>query len=784
MQRLFFQNDFSKGIVTQTDSGDAPENSGVRVENIRIDKPGLLRGERGYKLFANGPAGIAADDRHFQEVVINDTQVFIAWGQDGNSIQHFYYSSNGGTTWIEITEIVFCEVATVTSSTVFTISAGSAPFDDAPSSLEAYYQSPNFWWIFWHDVSTPANDAFDLVKTYVGSTKTVTVKYGFSGIANGDKVILMRFPLWNFADLQDLADGTIANFDKHRNFVRDAGNFKPTIVQRQDAVAIYCGRKKDNVNGGIPNHTGIWFGFIRIASMFADSDTFNGYIIGAYHAERLFLDGINTTNLIASLASPATSTVGLAAGDYGVVLTLIYDEFQESPVFLKPGDTLAAGQVHTVASNDDLQINLSWDKLTTNTEMQNHPGSLRMDALRVYLCKVDAARKPTTPFFMVKEVKIKGKFTLSGFWTLATIPYVQTVTITGADWDAGTQFESELVHGYFSRIRVNADLATVVDGREIVASLTTGEQEINLFEVIGAEESKHYLIYPAINSANRVTPDAHPEADIKDMSEHGIYAINNIQPLRNKLAVFGENDVVLLAGTEEVDKFEKRGVNWWWSVVSKGEKLFWGNIDSIYDLREGGEPREMGFAIRDTWQALSEDNRKKSIAVHDSKNDLFLLHSPSGTTYIWDDQREAWRTYISDKTWEWLSVGVDGEILATDKTNIYQLFPDSGSTENLIGVYEKVIDFGGPVSVKQIKLMYKITGTITVKIFDLEKSESYHIAEAKFFSQSQFLELPKKMSFNAKKIKLQMTISPTAASNHNYEIDWVALYGHPLTEHD
>jgi len=189
------------------------------------------------------------------------------------------------------------------------------------------------------------------------------------------------------------------------------------------------------------------------------------------------------------------------------------------------------------------------------------------------------------------------------------------------------------------------------------------------------------------------------------------------------------------------------------------------------------KPNEIGFPIRSDWQAISAANRKTSIAVYDNKFNTFILHSPSGTTYIYDDVRKSWRTYVSATTFEWFSIGVDGEVLATDKTDIFHLFPDSGSTETLTGTVEWILDFEDYVSIKFIEIMYKLTGVITVKVFDLEKSDSYHIAEVKFFAKTEFDNEPQKLSFRAKKIRLQLTIVPTAASNFNYEIDDISLHG-------
>jgi len=761
MERIVHINNFDKGLVTNVDQGDLPLNSMVKLQNVRNDKPGMLRGVPGFVKFADLPSTIEGDVRFFQEVVINDTQTLICWGVDsGGSVQHWYYSTDTGSTWIEITEMVFCEVASATNAKQFIIRAdGSDPFNDTPSTVNDTY---NDWFLYFHDAGTPGNDGFGYVTDYIGSTAEVFLADNLAGtpVAN-DPIILMRFPLMNFADLQDLADGTLANraaFDDYRNFVRDDNNFKPTIIQRDNAVAIHNGRRKDTLTVGIDNHTALWFGHVTTGNIL-DNSSFN---FTGLHAERLFLDAPDDAVMIPS--SPATNagTPSFPAADYGVKLSLIYDGFQESRIFLADGDQVPSGEVATVASGDTYAVIVDMDAFPSVTVLENHHGFRRITAVRIYVAEVDSDRIPKSPWFFLFEIDI----TSTGW----NSNYQFTKVLDGADLIAGKKNEAELVHGYFSEIRTTADLATVVDGKEVIASLVVGTESDN-------EEKKNYLIYPAINKANRVTPDAHPESDIKDMSEHSIYEIFNIKPLNNLLAVFGDRKLVLLNGTEEVDNHEQRGVNGFWSVVSKGEKLFWGNLDSMYELVQGGRPNEIGFPIRSDWQAISAVNRKKSIAVYDNKFTTFILHSPSGTTYIYDESRKSWRTYSSSTTFEWFSIGVDGEVLVTDKTDIFHLFPDSGSTETLTGTVEWIRDFEDYVSIKFIEIMYKLTGVITVKVFDLEKSDSYHIAEVKFFAKTEFDNEPQKLSFRAKKIRLQLTIVPTSASDFNYEIDDISLHG-------
>jgi len=766
MERIVHISNFDKGLVTNVDQGDLPLNSMVKLQNVRNDKPGMLRGVPGFVKFADLPSTIEGDVRFFQEVVINDTQTLICWGVDsGGSVQHRNYSTDTGSTWTEITEMVFCEVASATSAKQFIIRAdGSDPFNDTPSTVNDTY---NDWFLYFHDAGTPGNDSFGYVTDYIGSTAEIFTEDNLAGtpVAN-DPIILMRFPLHNFADLQDLADGTLANraaFDDYRNFVRDDNNFKPTIIQRENAIAIHNGRRKDTLTVGVDNHTALWFGYVDLeapAQNFFNNGNTNLNFTGL-HAERLFLDAPDDTVMVLSITTNA-GTPSLPAADYGCKISLIYDGFQETRIFLADGDQVPSGEVATVSSGETYAVTVDFDAYPSVTAMANHHGFRRINAIRVYIATVDSDRIPTSPWFFVDEISL--------FSTAWSSDYRAISTITNAELTAGKKNEAELIHGYFSEIRVSEDLATVVDGKEVVSSLVVGTEADN-------EEKKNYLIYPAINKANRVTPDAHPESDIKDMSEHGIYEIFNIKPLNNLLAVYGEKKLVILNGTEEVDSHEGRGVNGFWSVVSKGEKLFWGNLDSMYELVQGGRPNEIGFPIRGDWQAISAANRKKSIAVYDNKFNTFILHSPSGTTYIYDESRKSWRTYVSSTTFEWFSIGVDGEVLATDKTDIFHLFPDSGSTETLTGTVEWILDFEDYSSIKFIEIMYKLTGVITVKVFDLEKSDSYHIAEVKFFAKTEFDNEPQKLSFRAKKIRLQLTIVPTAASNFDYEIDSISLHG-------
>ncbi len=643
-------------------------------------------------------------------------------------------------------------IATVTNANQFVVRAdGSAPFNDTPSTTDDAY---NKFFVFVYDNVGNAGE-MQYIINYTGASAQLELNANltFTPAAN-DEVIIMRFPLLNIDDMDDLVDGTIATFaafDDYRNFVRDDNNFKPTVIQRENAVSIITGRKKDTIAIGTQNHSNLWFGYVDTGNLLNDSDlAFTGL-----HCERKYLDTPNNDNLLT--LSAASSGDDLPSATYGILLSILYDDFQESPIFLAKGGNLSATQTQALNGSQRLDIAINWAILTTNTDMTLHHGSRRITAVRKYICTTDPTTfRPTSPFLFVEEIDFTTNFS--------------SAITDNSEFQASKRFPSELVQGAFSQARISADLATVVAGKEVVASLVVGSTTDN-------EEKKNYLIYPAVNSANRVTPDIHSESNIKNMAEHEIYEIFNIQPLNDLLAVFGERKLVLLEGTEEVDNHERRGVNGFWSVVSKGEKLFWSNLDSMYELVQGGRPNEIGFPIRSDWQAISAANRKTSKAVYDNKFNTFIIHSPSGTTYIYDDVRKSWRTYVSTTTFEWFGVGVDGEILATDKTNIFHLFPDSGSTETLTGTVEWVLDFEDYASIKHIEIMYKLTGVITVKVFDLEKSDSYHIAEVKFFAKSDFDNESQKLSFRAKKIRLQLTIVPTAASNFDYEIDHITLHG-------
>lgn len=752
MRKLYTVSDWSKGLVTNVDQGELPPESCVRLENIRNDQPGKITGVPGYKAFTTAlPTAIQGDGRHFQEVVINDTQVMICWGVDGSDIQHIYYSTDSGANWVEMTEVHFdtLDGATTSPDTDFSINTGNANIDD-------------------HWICQVSGDSdWDYVTAYNSGTKAVTTKYGVGTASDDEDIVFCRFPLFPATGLFNSPDNT-------RNIVRDPDNFKPTIIQRDNAVSIYTGRDREtNVN--TIDSINLWFGYID-RNFFDDSDLdYDGY---ACEIKELYEPSFS---LISSVSAQDEATDGLDYGSgtlyYAVILSFLYDGYQESPIYWDNDNLIGNSYAQGIIVTKMLRVSLSYDLMCTREEIeQRDVMSRRMSAVRVYVCQVEevvsgTSWRPTTPLFFVKEVDIDD-----GSWS-GSGPYTIDIDVRGRDWDAGQRFESELVQGYFSHIRNSADFATVVKGREVCASI-----RLETLGATGPSESKSQLIYSAINSAGRNTQDAFPRTDIKDMQEHGIYEIMALQPLGDKLVVFGNNHVSMLDDTEELYSYRQKGIQHYWSTASRGEKIGWANQESIYELVEGGIPNEIGFPIRDTWQALSTTNRNRAVALYDEEKRLFIVHSPSGTTYIYDEALKSWRTYVADKSWEWLSIGVDGEVLATDKTNIYQLFATSSPTENPTGVYEKIIDFGQEVYVKLFEILYKLTGNILIKIYDIKQGENYTIAEKRIFSQSNLKPVTTRMSFKAENIKIQLTITPAAAANYNWEIDRFSFYGEPLRE--
>ncbi len=757
--RLAHIKNFGRELVTNADRGDVPQDAATVFENLRADKLGQMRGIRGYKLFANGPAAIAGNLDFIAEVVINDTQTLIAWGTDGSSVQHFYYSIDAGVNWVEITEIVFVEIDTFSSSTQFTITAGSSPFGDTPSSTIDFY---NKWMLYHYEVGTPANSSLDYILDYDGISQ-IDTKYGISATGtSGDKIVLMRFPLWSKADLEDLADGTISNFNDHRNFVKST--FKPSVIQRQDAVAIVNGRKKDNLTAGIDNHTGIWFGYLETGNLFDQSDlSFTGL-----HAEKLFLDnivpsghGVGGGNLILTVTA-AAGTPSIDAADYSFKVSFVYDGFQESPVFIESGGVMA--QKNTIASGEKFTaFNIQWGK--PGSFLEYHIQSRRLTSIRVYAAQVDSDLKPTTPFFFIKEFNL-----VDTTWSGATT-HTFSSTIDGAEWTDSQDKDAASVHGYFDTNNVVPDFVVKAAGREIAGSVVVGTETDN-------DENTSYLIKSPINSVLRNTPDVLPEGDIKDTAEEGIYKIQGLKELGNKVACFGQNKLVLYSFNNRGDlavsqEFDKKGLPGNFGSTSIKDFLFWGSDYSIYGLVDGGLPQEIGAAIRDTWQELSAANRQNAIAAyHRSQDEFYLL--ANDISYIFDKGKGTWKTYNADKTWTWLTDGVDGELLASDGTDIYDL-QSATATESLTATYEKDFEFETEVTLEQFWLNFESTTMIKVFLYDLEISNSNPLDTLFFLPQSTPETIKERATFKVQRLRVK--IEKQASTDQDFSINSYSIFG-------
>ncbi len=774
MKRLVHIDNFDGGLVTNVDRGDLPEHSATRLENIRNDQPGKLRGTPGYKIFESGPSNLATDLRHFQEVVINDTQVMLVFGLNG-TVHEFHYSSDGGTTWIQLTEVHTdtLDGATTSPDTSFVITTGNSNIDD-------------HWLVYVHGDTTS-----DYVLAYNSGTNTVTTKYGVGTASDDTSVTFFRFPFMDPLSADgDVFSETFANL---RNLVRDASNYKPVILQRQEGIAVLTGRKQDNVTARPNNCKNFWFGHVNTGNLFDDADfAFTGFHMEPKRLEfpntTLVLDTDGSTNAGSTAFVIATGDDDLLDKTWGFIMTIIYDGYQESDTAkLIPGtgwlSSLTTGQVQATVA-DEITVYLEWDRFTqaTSSELFQRPVSRRMTHLRIYAAQVtqhNVAYDPDTSFYLINEISF-----VDTDWAASGTDHILNFLFNGTQWTQGQANELEFNRGHLSRTFASADFGTTVKGREILGSLTWWDN-LNDAGSVTSIENQGYLVFSTINSANRHAHDATALSNLTNMGEHGIYKIQGLTHLGDRLIVFGENRLVEMEFNAEgiltpFRIFEEKGIAGIWSHTSKGDTVFWGNQESIYELGQVGRINDIGFAIKDTWQGLSTTNRKNSIANFSDLHNSFILHSPSGTTYIYDTILKSWRTYVSDRTWEWISIGVDGEVLATDKTDIYELFPASGSTESMTAVYEKIIDFEKLAAVRQIELMYKVTGTITVKVFDLEKNENFPTATVKFFSRSIFDAVTEKMSFRAKKVMVQITISAT--TNPNWEIDWFSFFGETITE--
>jgi len=773
VQRITHIENFSGGLVTNLDTGDARDNTARTFTNCRADQFGKLRGIRGTKAFETGPTGLNTLIT-FHEVVLNDTQVMFVYGTDSNSIDRFYYSSDGGSNWVEITEFVALDVNTVASTTSFTLVAGSAPFDSTPSSTDDTY---NKWWLFYHDSSTPANDTFDYVLDYTGSSKTITSKYGCTSIAAADKIILMRFPLWNFADLQDLADATLSNFNDHRNWVQTG--FKPHIVQRQDAISIYAGRKKNNLSSGVDNHTNLWFGYVKTGNIFDDTDL--SYT--DYHAERKMLDKPVLTSITTDVGSPSNSDDSLPEENFGIMLSFIYDGYQESGIYFDNENVISVNMSETISANEALDIDFSFDRLTTSTEMEFHAGSRRITGIRVYMGNitiVNAAPSfevtPTGVMFFVKEIDI-----ISTDWS-GTGPYTLTVNILATDWNLGQFKESEAVTGYFDLTRANAEVGVKVGNREIVAGIVTGTEAL---AVRSFREKPDYLQATPINDALRNASDAITEGGIKQTRDEGIFSIQALAELNNNVVVFGKNHIAIYAIDIDGNFFPQRvltelGIEGRDSYYSTGLNLYWNNQNSIYQLPADSNPIEIGYSIRDTWQGVSSTNRQNAVVAFDPEENLMCFSTRSDGIYIYDIQRRYWTKYVSSATtnWEWIGTGVDGEMLGTDGTNIIELF-SSTSTESLSATYEKDFEFHTEVNFKQFHLNYKSTARFTVTIYDLSKGTNFPIIEPIiFFPNSNPETRQEKASFRAQRIRVK--IEKAASTDQDWAINSYSLFGTPV----
>lgn len=426
---------YQQGLNTDASATDLPLGTATVAENINPRSFGKLKKSGSYGSFTlngtalpsiptpitSGGGGTGLLNFHVFNVTQPSAQdIILIYGKDSSGrarlylTPHYTNSAFDQTSWRELTEGEAVTVNTATSGTNFTITGASNNTDD-------YY---NGWYVYKNNQPIQ----FDYVLDYVGSTNTLTTKYGMGGITASDNLILMRFPIFQrSASLQSFynLDNT-PTFQTHGENVYVYGGAN-TQTTGFDLWVGYLDRQTVNNNGYFQDSDLDYVGFhCEHAQPFQLHPNYNETIGTA----RFFLNSWYYNNDYTENTITDGSGLPFTANtieQYLVQLTGLLDGFQESSIFINPAEEILANTDVSKFKGNNLSVTDGNRTVTLHVKtnpmgnyhhfseyMDNFATGLnfimsrRLTHFNVYLSQAPPGNlvKPINPFYQVKTISI------------------------------------------------------------------------------------------------------------------------------------------------------------------------------------------------------------------------------------------------------------------------------------------------------------------------------------------------------------------------------------------
>jgi hypothetical protein len=275
-----------------------------------------------------------------------------------------------------------------------------------------------------------------------------------------------------------------------------------------------------------------------------------------------------------------------------------------------------------------------------------------------------------------------------------------------------------------------------------------------------------------------IMPNVMPLSQWLRFRNEGIYEILYWTQLSdNIITIFGKNTIAV-AEIDGIDsrisgKYENPGL-----ISSRGVQVFNGvayypGKDSIYAFNGAGEAINIGNKIKSDWQTISLSSRQSCFSAFNERLKQYILVAGS-TMYVYSIEYDAWTTETLDKTWIYLTTGVDEELLGTDGTDIFQLDASVYTTARSLNWKSRHFN-SSRIESKRFRASYKSSDILTVKLYDLENHLTVPKETLYLLPASKEIHADMPVSFESTRTQIEITSS--SSTNDDTEIDYLALAG-------
>jgi len=314
-----------------------------------------------------------------------------------------------------------------------------------------------------------------------------------------------------------------------------------------------------------------------------------------------------------------------------------------------------------------------------------YPAGITGDDTYIYICDSINSRVVKRADSDISYVDAAGQ--LGEGWMTSGNSYTNTINIVGSTWTAGQSYDYATVVGHSDyNITANARFGTYVNNRFLIGNVYNEDDKYTSF----------IQISPFSNAGVNM-PDVFPNTKYIALNEKGILNITGMVGVVNDVVVFGENDLIRIhVGSSSFDwDVTDTAANWGTNISNSilviGSYVYFANAHDIfvYDLNQV-VPISAG-KISTTWQGV--DSTSDFAAYHKDYNELWIC---TGTdSYIYNLGTSTWRKNVASDTYTAFWQGVDGEVFATDGTQILSL-SSSGSQDGVNAVTLRLYDLEAP----------------------------------------------------------------------------------------